>query len=70
MADEHEPGNGREMAVRVALVEQRVKTVECEMRDLHDIVGGMNGKLTGILVSLATAALLLAINLVVGGFTP
>lgn len=61
------PGNGRADAIRLALVEQRVGLVECEMKELRDLVSGMNGKLTGILVSLATAALLLAINLAVNG---
>lgn len=62
-----EPGNGRVDAVRLALVEQRITNVECEMKELRDLVSGMNGKLTAILVSLATASLLLAINLVVHG---
>jgi hypothetical protein len=63
-----EPGNGRADAVRLALVEQRVETVEDEMKELRDMVCGMNGKLTAFLVSIATAAVLLAINLVVSGF--
>lgn len=62
-----EPGNGRADAVRLALVEQRITNVECEMKELRDLVSGMNGKLTAILVSLATASLLLAVNLVVHG---
>lgn len=63
-----EPGNGRADVVRLALVEQRVETVEDEMKELRDMVCGMNGKLTAILVSIATAAVLMAINLVVSGF--
>ena len=63
-----EPGNGRGDAVRLALLEQRICHVEAEMRELREMVRAMNGKLTTILVSVATAALLLAINLVVGLF--
>lgn len=62
-----EPGNGRTEDVRLALVEQKVVTVECEMRELRELVGGMNAKLTAILVSVATAAVVLALNLAVGG---
>lgn len=63
-----EPGNGRPMEVRMAIVEERVSVVERCANELRDQIEGMNGKLTAILVSIATAAVLLAINLVVGGF--
>jgi hypothetical protein len=52
----------------MAIVEERVSVVERCANELRDQIEGMNGKLTAILVSIATAAVLLAINLVVGGF--
>ncbi len=63
-----EPGNGRSLEVRVGVIEERVRTHgEC-LDELRATVSGMNSKLTTILVSIATAAILLAINLIVSGF--
>lgn len=56
--------------ITVAMLGVRVTHVEAEMKDLRDCVESMNGKLTAILVSIATAAVLLALNLVIGTVTP
>lgn len=58
--------------VTVAKLGVRVSHLERGMDDLRETVEGMNGKLTAILVSIATAAVLLAINIIIGtiGATP
>ena len=56
-----------ETDVRLSLLEERVKFMERSIEDLKKTISGMNGKLTAILVSVATAALLLAIDLLVRG---
>lgn len=61
-------GNGRPMEVRVALIEERTNVMERCYNELRERMDLMNGKLTAILVSVATAAVLLALNLVVNGF--
>ncbi len=60
-----EDNNNRVTAARLDV---RVTHLETEMKDLRDCVDGMNNKLTGILVALATSALLFAVNLIVNGF--
>lgn len=63
-----EPGNGRAVEVRLSLLEERMNTLEKCHDDLRERLEAMNSKLTTILVSVATAAVLLAMNLVVSGF--
>lgn len=60
-----EPGT---FEVRLSLVEERVRVMEQIVQDLRDEIGGMNAKLTALLVSVTTAAVLLAINVLVGAF--
>ena len=54
--------------VRLSLVEERIRVMEQSVQELRAMIGGMNAKLTAILFSLTTAAVLLAINLVVQEF--
>jgi len=56
--------------VTVAKLDVRVTHLESEMKEMRDCVEAMNQKLTGILVALATSALLFAVNLLVNGFGP
>jgi hypothetical protein len=65
-----EPGNGRAVEVRVALLEERATQLEARVCDMQKTLDGINGKLTAILATLATSAVLLALNLVVNGVKP
>lgn len=56
-----------ETDVRLSLLEERVRIMERSIDELKKTISGMNSKLTAILVSVATAALLLAIDLLVRG---
>lgn len=57
-----------ETDVRLSLLEERVRFMERSVEELKKAIAGMNSKLTAILVSVATAAVLLAINLLVRGW--
>jgi len=61
---ERELREASEEAVALALKLQAVETAAA-MEALRGCVNGMNSKLTAILVSVATAAVLLALNLIV-----
>lgn len=54
--------------VRLSLVEERVRVMEQGVQDLREEIGSMNAKLTAVLFSVTTAAVLLAINVLVGAF--
>jgi len=56
--------------VTVATLGVRVTHLEHEVDETKKCVETMNQKLTGILVALATSALLFAVNLLVNGFGP
>lgn len=53
-------------ATRIALLEHDIDQFEDSMDHLRDELKAMNRILTGILISIATAAVLLAINIAVG----
>lgn len=65
-----DPGNGRAVEVRVALLEERTTQLEARVCDMQKTLDSINGKLTAIFAALATSAVMLAINLVVNGFAP
>ena len=54
--------------VRLSLVEERVRVMEQSVQELRVEIGSMNAKLTAVLLSVTTAAVLLAINVLVGAF--
>ena len=52
----------------MALLEERMAVMEACVEELRAVIGSMNAKLTAVLVSITTAAVLLAINLLVQEF--
>jgi hypothetical protein len=58
------PEDGGSIEVRLSLVEERVRVMEGCVQELRIAIASMNAKLTAILVSVTTSAILLAINVI------